>query len=84
MYHISGTDPKTPGYYKVEAWPGPVTAVVCISYDPACADEDAIKQAITEPYYDMAENRWWLSPFLIEGYTPPGLDGGRDATSASR
>jgi len=84
MYHISGTDPKTPGYYKVEAWPGPVVAVVCISYDPACADEDAIKQAITEPYYDMAENRWWLSPFLIEGYTPPGLDGGRDATSASR
>ena len=75
MYQIPGAGPDSPGYYKLEAWPDPVTALVRITYDPGSVDEDSIKRAITEPYYDMAENRWWLSPFQIEGYTPPGLDG---------
>jgi hypothetical protein len=64
----------TPGFYRLEAWPDPVVALVRISYDPTCADEDTIKLAMVEPYYGMAEDRWWLSPFTIEGYTPPGLD----------
>ena len=75
MYQISVIGPDSPGYYKLEAWPDPVTAVVRISYNPACADEAAVKLAITEPYYDMNANRWWMSPFVIEGYSPPGLDG---------
>jgi hypothetical protein len=76
LYQIPGSVPNSPGYYKLEAWPDPITAVVRISYDPACADENSFKQAITEPYYDMAADRWWQSPFLIEGYNPPGLDTG--------
>jgi hypothetical protein len=74
MYKISGAALDAPGFYRLEAWPDPVTAMVRISYDPTCADEDAIKLAVVEPYYGMRENRWWLSPFVIEGYTPPGLD----------
>ena len=73
--------PDGPGYYKLEAWPDPVAALVRITYDPRIVDEDGIKRAITEPYYDMAENRWWLSPFQIEGYTPPRL---RVATAEAR
>ena len=74
MYQVTGAGPDNPGYYKLEAWPDPVIALVRITYDPEIADEDSIKRAITEPYYGMKENRWWLSPFQIEGYTTPGLE----------
>jgi hypothetical protein len=74
MYQIPGPDPDTPGYFKLEAWPDPRRAVVRIWYDPACADEEAIKRAISEPYFDLVENRWWISPFTIEGYLPPELN----------
>jgi polyferredoxin len=74
MYQIRGTALDTPGYYWLEAWPDPDTALVHISYDPTCADEDTIKRTIVEPYYGVTDDRWWLSPFVIEGYTPPGLD----------
>ncbi len=67
LYQIPGSVPNSPGYYKLEAWPDPITAVVRISYDPACADENSFKQAITEPYYDMAADRWWQSPFVVRG-----------------
>jgi polyferredoxin len=71
---IPGPTSDAPGYYKLEAWPDPVLATVRISYDPAFATEDAIKRAITEPYFDSEENRWWLSPFVVDGYAPPGLE----------
>jgi len=74
MYQIRGTALNAPGFYRLEAWPDPGTALVRISYDPTCADEDAIKRAIAEPYYDVKEDRWWLSPFVIEGYALPGLE----------
>jgi polyferredoxin len=74
LYQLPGPDPATPGYYRLEAWPDPETASVRISYDPALANETVVKQAITEPYYDVQGNRWWLSPFLIQGYDPLGLD----------
>ena len=80
MYQIAGAGSNSLGYYNLEAWPDPVTAVVRISYDPAYADEAAVKRAIIEPYYDVKANRWWISPFVIEGYALPGLDG--DAANA--
>jgi polyferredoxin len=74
LYQIPGAAPDAPGFYALEAWPDPATARVRISYDPTCADEGSIQRAIAEPYYDAIEDRWWMSPFAIEGYTPPGLD----------
>ena len=61
---------QVPGYFKVEAWPGPGLADVDVTFDPAATDEDAIKQAITEPYYDAVADFWRYSPFRIEGYDP--------------
>jgi len=58
------------GYYKLEAWPGPGWARARVTYDPAVCTETAIKQAITEPYYDLVGDRWRLSPFTIEGFDP--------------
>lgn len=73
MYQIPGPAVDLPGYYRLDAWPDPGVATVRISYDPKCADEEAIKQAILEPYYGMQDNRWWMSPFVIEGYRPADL-----------
>ena len=74
MYRIQGSDDNAPGFYRLEAWPDPGTASVRITYDPAFSDDEAVKRAIVEPYYDMATDRWWQSPFVIEGYATPGLD----------
>jgi polyferredoxin len=70
LYQIPGPDPSTPGYYKLEAWPDPGLAAIRISYDPRYATEADIQRAITEPYFDVQEDRWWQSPFAIEGYDP--------------
>ena len=64
-----------PGYLKVEAWPAPGLAEVDVTFAPAVTDENAIKQAITEPYYDAMADFWRASPFVIEGYDPLMLDG---------
>ena len=71
------------GYFKVEAWPGPGVADVRITYDPAQTSEGAIKQAITEPYYDVLADLWRMSPFRIEGYDPLGADLGADLPDPS-
>jgi hypothetical protein len=63
-----------PGYFKVEAWPGPGVAEVHVTYDPSLTGEAAIREAISEPYYDVLADYWRMSPFLIEGYDPLGLD----------
>lgn len=70
LYRIPGVTPDAPGYFKLEAWPNPTLADVRISYDPARCDAATIKQAIAEPYFDSAADRWWTSPFAIEGYDP--------------
>jgi ferredoxin len=70
QYKIPGPTPDVRGYFKLEAWPDPTLARVRISYDPSCCDAAAIKQAIAEPYFDAAADRWWVSPFAIEGYDP--------------
>ena len=61
------------GYLKTEAWPGPGIAPARIIYDPSRTDEAAIKEAITEPYYDPVAGVWRASPFEIEGHDPLGL-----------
>jgi hypothetical protein len=62
-----------PGYLKVEAWPGPGFADVRLTFDPQRIGEEAIRQAVTEPYYDVLADRWRPSPFAIEGYDPLGM-----------
>jgi ferredoxin len=72
---------EVPGYLKTEAWPGPGIARVRITYDPAQTDEAAIKEAITEPYFDERERIWRPSPFEIDGYDllgGTGLDESED------
>ncbi len=65
---------ELPGYVKIEAWPGPGIAKARITYDPAQTNETAIKEAITEPYYDGVADLWRPSPFEIVGYDPLGLE----------
>jgi hypothetical protein len=73
-YQIPGSFADAPDYFRLEAWPDPNIAIVRVSYDPKHANEESIKRAIVEPYYDMGTDRWWMSPFAIEGYSPPHLD----------
>ena len=65
---------QIPGYFRVEAWPGPGAVPVKITYDPAETDEQAIKRAITEAYFDATLSRWTTSPFRIENYQPPAIN----------
>lgn len=67
---------RIPGYLKVEAWPGVGLADVDITFDPDSTDADAVKRAISEPYYDATANFWRTSPFVIEGYDPLIAGGG--------
>lgn len=59
-----------PGYLRLEAWPGPGWSRVRVEYDPAQASDAAIRQAISEAYFDALTGQWRLSPFRIEGYDP--------------
>ena len=64
-------------YFKLEAWPNPSgPAHVQITYDPRQTDPEAIRQAITEPVYEMGQDAregfWRVSPFRIEGYDALG------------
>jgi ferredoxin len=59
------------GYLRIEAWPEPSRpAVVRFVFDPAATNELRIKQAITEPYYDMASDTWTFSAYRITGCDP--------------
>ena len=64
---------RLPGYLRVEAWPGPGLSEVRITYDPVEIDEQRIREAITEPYYNLHEDLWRPSPFRIDGYDPIDL-----------
>jgi ferredoxin len=57
-------------YVKIEAWPGPGFVAARIIYDPAKTTPAMIRRAITEPYYNAAEDLWRSPPFEIEGYDP--------------
>jgi polyferredoxin len=75
MYFLERDDAfELEGYLKLEAWPGPGAALTRITYDSSLCDPEAIKRAITEPYYDSLATRWRLSPFEVEGYDPLETD----------
>lgn len=72
LYHLlTPTDSfEVPGPLRIEAWPGPGPSDVHVTFDPAVTDEETIKRAIVEPYYDVSSQSWRISPFVIEGYEP--------------
>lgn len=71
VYYLERDDQYAlPGYLRIEAWPGPDPAAARVIYDPGQTDADAIRQAVTEPYYDYDAGVWRSSPFAIEGYDP--------------
>jgi len=61
---------RVPGYLRFEAWPGPNLSAVEIHFDASTTSKAAIQRAITEPYFDLVQDRWRMSPFSIEGYDP--------------
>lgn len=63
------------GYLKLEVWPGPGAARARITYEPSLCNADAIKRAVTEPYYDAVAGKWRWSPFEIEGFDPVAVSG---------
>jgi ferredoxin len=64
---------ELPGYLKLEAWPSPGSVKIRVTYDPTQTDEQTIKQAITEPYYELDADAWRDSPFTIPGHDPLAL-----------
>ena len=58
---------RMPGYFRLEAWPAPGSAEIRVYYDAAQGNETLIKQAITEPYFNVGYG-WRQSPFTIQGY----------------
>ena len=65
---------KVRGYLRVEAWPSPDVSPIRITYDPRATSEAAIKQAITEPVFDLEGGRLRVSAYEIEGYNPLAAD----------
>ena len=63
---IRGEKPDEPGFFRLEAWPGPGLAKVRVTYDPRYNTEQSIRQALTEPYWDEAQERFFVPPFKIE------------------
>lgn len=59
-------------YLELDAWPGPGIARVVVRYDPRTTDADAIRAALTEPYFEPRWEDWRHAPFRIEGYDPYG------------
>jgi hypothetical protein len=61
-------------YFRLEAWPAPGVARARITYDPSETDEETLKRAITEPYFqahpDAVSAGWRDSPFRVVGYDP--------------
>lgn len=65
-------DLELPGYVALDAWPGPGVARAQVSFDPALCDEDAVRAAITEPYFEPDWQSFRHSDFRIVGYDPFG------------
>lgn len=71
MYYLERDDiSEIDGYLEVEAWPGPGLSKVVITYEPDLTGATAVKEAITEPYFDQSAKVWRSSPFVIVGYDP--------------
>jgi len=65
-------DLELSAYLALDAWPGPDIARAVVRYDPGATDADAIRAAITEPYFEARWEDWRHAPFVIEGYDPYG------------
>lgn len=65
---------QLPGYLKLEAWPGPGWASARVTFDSGQVSAQQVRRAIVEPYYNLATETWWESPFRIEGYDPTASD----------
>lgn len=78
MYQLGSTVPNESTYVKLEAWPGPGWARIRVTFDPAAADADTVRRAVTESYFnlrgDQLETRWMEPPFGVEGYDPLTAD----------
>ncbi len=75
MYFLERDDIfELSGYLRLEAWPGPDAGKARIVHDPSLCNAAAVKEAVTEPYYDALAKLWRLSPFEIEGYDPIDSD----------
>jgi ferredoxin len=61
---------RVPGYLRVDAWPSPESGRARITYDPTLTNDDAIRRALTSPYYDALEDRFRMPAFEIVGYDP--------------
>ena len=70
MYQLKSSAAHKSAFMKVEAWPGPGWADAKVTFDASCVTERDIKDAITQSYYDLEKDRWYKSPFVIEGYQP--------------
>jgi ferredoxin len=66
-------DLKVAGPLRLEAWPEPGEGRARIGYDASRTDPDAIRAALSEPYFDGATGAPRPSPFGVEGYDPLGL-----------
>ncbi len=56
---------ELPGYMRLEAWPAPEDARVRVTFDPARADAGLVREAASQPYFNLAENLWRASPFQV-------------------
>lgn len=65
-------DLAIPGYLRLEAWPGPGLSPIRVTYDPAQADPDQIRQAIIQPYFNLLDGTWYTPPFEIVDAAPGG------------
>lgn len=61
---------ELPGHLALEAWPGSGAARARITYDPAFVDADAVRAAVTEPYFEPDWQAWRHAPFRIQGHDP--------------
>ena len=78
MYYLERDDLYAiPGYVRLEAWPAPELARVRVSYDPSVCTGEAVRRAITEPYFDSVQELWRFSPFEIEGFDPLSIEASR-------
>lgn len=59
-------DLEIAGYLRLEAWPGAEAAPARITFDPTKTDAARIRQAIVEPYFNLADSTWYAPPFEIE------------------
>lgn len=59
-----------PGYVKLDAWPGPKQGRARITFDASGVTPELVRRCISEPYFNLAENLWYSSPFTVPAEKP--------------